>query len=87
MINNIIGSEKMNQYQPTFEKFYMNNIQVILLETPKFKNIYFETIFQGRLTKENAANKNLLSRLLEVTNNEYKSKEAVANKSFDLYDA
>ena len=87
MINNIKGSEKMNQYQPTFEKFYMNNIQVILLETPKFKNIYFETIFQGRLTKENAANKNLLSRLLEVTNNEYKSKEAVANKSFDLYDA
>lgn len=63
----------------------INNIDIILLNTNKFKNSYFNFVFSGKYDEKNIAKRNVLLDMLIDSSQKYNSNKLLNKTLNDLY--
>lgn len=63
----------------------INNIDIIMLNTKKFKNTYFNFVFSGKHDEKNILKRNILIDMLIDSSKKYNSNKLLNNKLNSLY--
>jgi len=79
--NNIIGESMLKEID-----FKVNNINIKLLQTKQYKTITGIISFVKPLDEKDFTYYSLLNRIIGSSSKNYKTKESLSNKLFELYD-